>query len=334
MMQQKERTYRMIYEYKDAWKPELFRERYSEVLDRYDYIVGDWGYNQLRLKGFYRDDHPKATKETSISYLQDYLQEYCNFGCAYFVIEKVQPSDRDRLNLDVGRSESSITITELPSNDRYAAWQAFLEKLQEEREQQKENGEDNKMRRPSRSQAGLNGQSAGGRKSDGVAQERHEGGNGRQAGYGRQQGESFAPKPQSASGDERQRRGGRAETDVRQEKRQAGDAQHDRHGKRRGNGQMNGREANGRDASVPRESQGDGGQPLRQPDRNRGGHAQSQDRQENGAAADENRNAGKTGHKRPWHRHRKFRHQGKPDRPRQQTADGKTRPDGSAGEPK
>ena len=27
-------------------------ERFSEVLARYDYIVGDWGYEQLRLRGF------------------------------------------------------------------------------------------------------------------------------------------------------------------------------------------------------------------------------------------------------------------------------------------
>ncbi len=28
-------------------------ERFSEVLARYDYIVGDWGYEQLRLRGFF-----------------------------------------------------------------------------------------------------------------------------------------------------------------------------------------------------------------------------------------------------------------------------------------
>ena len=32
--------------------PERLGERFSEVLARYDYIVGDWGYEQLRLRGF------------------------------------------------------------------------------------------------------------------------------------------------------------------------------------------------------------------------------------------------------------------------------------------
>ncbi|ADM71738.1 hypothetical protein GMA19_03952 [Paenibacillus polymyxa E681] len=82
------KNYELLQDHKNGWNPEAFRDRYSEVLDRYDYIIGDWGYNQLRLKGFYRDGHPKANKDTSIMVLDDYINEYCNFGCAYFVLQK------------------------------------------------------------------------------------------------------------------------------------------------------------------------------------------------------------------------------------------------------
>ena len=56
------KSYEVLKDHRNGWNLEAFRERYSEVLDRYDYIVGDWGYNQLRLKGFYRDNHPKAPR--------------------------------------------------------------------------------------------------------------------------------------------------------------------------------------------------------------------------------------------------------------------------------
>lgn len=82
-------SYQLVKDHKNAWNFEVFRERYSEVLDRYDYIVGDWGYNQLRLKGFFKEANNKGAKEASISHLHDYLNEYCNFGCAYFIIEKL-----------------------------------------------------------------------------------------------------------------------------------------------------------------------------------------------------------------------------------------------------
>lgn len=82
-------TYSVVLDHKNGWNYEVFRDRYSEVLDRYDFIVGDWGYNQLRLKGFFKEPNNKGSKETSITLLHDYLNEYCNFGCAYFIIEKL-----------------------------------------------------------------------------------------------------------------------------------------------------------------------------------------------------------------------------------------------------
>lgn len=84
--------YELIEDYKDAFQEEVFKERYSDILARYDYIVGDWGYSQLRLKGFFDDKNQKATFDTKISTLQDYLYEYCNFGCAYFVLRKTGKS--------------------------------------------------------------------------------------------------------------------------------------------------------------------------------------------------------------------------------------------------
>lgn len=95
--------YEILKDHKDGWNPEAFRDRYSDVLERYDYIIGDWGYSQLRLKGFYRDNHPKATKESAISSMVDYINEYCNFGCAYFVLQKTrepqqQPKEMEKSN--------------------------------------------------------------------------------------------------------------------------------------------------------------------------------------------------------------------------------------------
>ncbi len=83
-------AYTLEHEHKNGWNAEMFKERYSEVLERFDYIVGDWGYNQLRLRGFYQEGHPRATKDTVISSVVDYLNEYCNFGCAYFVLRKTE----------------------------------------------------------------------------------------------------------------------------------------------------------------------------------------------------------------------------------------------------
>lgn len=75
---------------KDAFNATVFSQRFSDILLKYDYIVGDWGNEQLRLKGFYKDDRD-VKKANRISRLDDYLKEYCNFGCAYFVLENKEP---------------------------------------------------------------------------------------------------------------------------------------------------------------------------------------------------------------------------------------------------
>ncbi|SDH62195.1 Uncharacterized protein YutD [Alteribacillus persepolensis] len=77
---------------RNGWDEEAFKERYSEVLNKYDYVVGDWGHNQLRLRGFYDDSRKKVSFDTKIGTLEDYLYEYCNFGCAYFVVKRQRPS--------------------------------------------------------------------------------------------------------------------------------------------------------------------------------------------------------------------------------------------------
>lgn len=97
--------FELIENYRECFNEEQFIARYSDILDKYDYIVGDYGYDQLRLKGFYKDSNKKAEMSKRFSNIQDYIFEYCNFGGPYFVlrhlskqevkklIEEVHPSD-------------------------------------------------------------------------------------------------------------------------------------------------------------------------------------------------------------------------------------------------
>ncbi|MCG7331709.1 YutD family protein [Salinicoccus roseus] len=85
--------FELVEDYRDAFDEEQFKKKYSEVLNKYDYIVGDIGYEKLRLTGFYRDGKSKVERDKKFSAIQDYLYEYCNFGCAYFVLRKIPKSE-------------------------------------------------------------------------------------------------------------------------------------------------------------------------------------------------------------------------------------------------
>ena len=80
--------YQIIEDYRNGFNIEAFNERYNDIFERYDYIVGDWGHEKLRLKGFFKHSHKLATPDRDIDYLQEYILEYCNFGCQYFVLER------------------------------------------------------------------------------------------------------------------------------------------------------------------------------------------------------------------------------------------------------
>lgn len=106
--------YELSIDHREGFDAEALAGRYTSILSKYDYIVGDWGYEQLRLKGFYRNNNSKVAQDKKISFLEDYLYEYCNFGCAYFVIEKTRAEkekitktkrNRKRKNREANREE-------------------------------------------------------------------------------------------------------------------------------------------------------------------------------------------------------------------------------------
>lgn len=91
------RRYELQQVVKDGFDLDAFASRYTDILAKYDYIVGDWGYDQLRLRGFYANENRRANKDQLIRTLADYLYEYCNFGCAYFVLARLDaPPAPDR----------------------------------------------------------------------------------------------------------------------------------------------------------------------------------------------------------------------------------------------
>ncbi|WP_225427054.1 YutD family protein [Companilactobacillus kedongensis] len=91
------KKYRLVENHENGFDEEKIEERFNTVLDKFDYVVGDWGYDQLRFKGFYDDQRPESGIDNKISHLEDYLIEFCNFGCSYFVLEKEnKPSFKKR----------------------------------------------------------------------------------------------------------------------------------------------------------------------------------------------------------------------------------------------
>ncbi len=82
--------YDIIKDESESFDLETVTSLATDYFKPYDYIFGDYSYGKLRLKGFYYDNNKKANKINKYSYLDEYIKNYCSYGCKYFVLEKAK----------------------------------------------------------------------------------------------------------------------------------------------------------------------------------------------------------------------------------------------------
>ena len=55
-------NYELIKDEKGGYEEEIVKERLTDYFDEFDYVVGDWAYGKLRLKGFNDKGHKNFKK--------------------------------------------------------------------------------------------------------------------------------------------------------------------------------------------------------------------------------------------------------------------------------
>ena len=80
--------YKIIKNYKEAFKKEEFIEKCTEYFFPYDFIVGDYAYGKLRLEGFSKKTNKNFNKYNDCTKINDYIENDCAYGCSYFILEK------------------------------------------------------------------------------------------------------------------------------------------------------------------------------------------------------------------------------------------------------
>lgn len=81
--------YEITKDYKNGYNKEEFESKCTDYFEGFDYVVGDWAYGKLRLKGFYESSNKKCKEMNNIENLNKYIKENCAFDCAYFVAKKI-----------------------------------------------------------------------------------------------------------------------------------------------------------------------------------------------------------------------------------------------------
>lgn len=82
-------NYELFKDYKNGFDIEAVKEKYTEYFDDYDYILGDWAYGKLRLKGFCEKNNPNFKPINDISTAEEYIKANGAYDCRYFILKKI-----------------------------------------------------------------------------------------------------------------------------------------------------------------------------------------------------------------------------------------------------
>ena len=80
--------YEVIKNVKEGFDKEELEKKYTDYFKDFDYIVGDWAYGKLRLKGFNDDTNQNVKPWNDFSKVDDYIQNQCAYECRYFILKK------------------------------------------------------------------------------------------------------------------------------------------------------------------------------------------------------------------------------------------------------
>ena len=83
-------SYTILENKNDCLNIEELSSKYTDYFEPYDYILGDYAYGKLRLKGFCDRNNSKVNNMNDIRGKDLYLKTLCAYNCNYFLIKKIK----------------------------------------------------------------------------------------------------------------------------------------------------------------------------------------------------------------------------------------------------
>ena len=76
-----DQKYMIMKNERNALDKSILEEKLTDYFDMFDYIVGDWAYGKLRLKGFNSKTNANFKEINDIDHVEDYLRDFCAPMC-------------------------------------------------------------------------------------------------------------------------------------------------------------------------------------------------------------------------------------------------------------
>ncbi len=83
------KKYEVIKNYNDGLNVQDLEGKITDYYDEFDYILGDYAYNKVRLKGFNNKNNKNYKDVNDYDKIDDYIKNYCAYGCKYFILKRI-----------------------------------------------------------------------------------------------------------------------------------------------------------------------------------------------------------------------------------------------------
>ena len=84
------KKYEVMKNEKDGLDISDLEGKITEYFDNFDYILGDYAYGKVRLKGFNDKSNKYFKPVNDIANVDKYIENYCAYGCKYFILKKIK----------------------------------------------------------------------------------------------------------------------------------------------------------------------------------------------------------------------------------------------------
>ena len=81
-----DQNFELIENYKNAFELEDVQDKLTDYFDIYDYIIGDYAYNKLRLKGFCKKENKNCNEINTYEKKNEYINNFCAYDARYFIL--------------------------------------------------------------------------------------------------------------------------------------------------------------------------------------------------------------------------------------------------------
>ena len=85
-----DQEYELIKNYRDGFDLQETKANLTDYFTDYDYILGDWAYGKLRLKGFCEQTNKLFKPLNDFKGVEKYIKDYCAYNCRHFILKKKQ----------------------------------------------------------------------------------------------------------------------------------------------------------------------------------------------------------------------------------------------------